>query len=90
MRSVGLFAWLAGVLLALILSIGSFDASGTGIFEVFGILVTGIYLISVRYYLPRVKGSGQRQELQIPVVGVALLLVLTVMRFVILGLGLHL
>ena len=90
MRSVGLFAWLAGVLLALILSIGSFDASTTGIFEGFGVLASGIYLTTVRYYLPRVKGSGQRQELHFPVMGVALLLVLTILRLVILGPGLHL
>jgi hypothetical protein len=90
MRSVGLFAWLAGVLLALILSIGSFDASAQGIFEVFGILVSGIYLTSVRYYLPRLKVSGQRQELQFPIVGAALLLVFTILRLVILGPGLHL
>ena len=90
MRSVGLFAWLAGVLLSLILSIGSFDVSVIGIFEVFGILASGIFLTSVRYYLPRVKRSGQRQELQFPVVGVALLLVFMILRLVILGPGLHL
>ena len=89
MRSVGLFAWIVGVLLTLILSIGSFDGSAIGLFEVFGILVSGIYLTSVRYYLPRVKGSGQRQELQFPVVGVALLLVFTILRLVMLGPGLH-
>jgi hypothetical protein len=90
LRSIGLFAWLAGVVIALIFSIGSYDASGTGFFEGFGVLVSGIYLTTVRYYLPRVKGSGQRQELQFPVVGVALLLVLTILRLVILGPGLHL
>ena len=90
MRSVGLFAWLAGVVLALILSIGSFDGSAQGIFEAFGLLVSGIYLISIRYYLPRVKGNGQRQELKIPVAGVVLLLVFTILRLVILGPGLHL
>jgi hypothetical protein len=90
MRSVGLFAWLAGVFLALILSIGSFDVSTQGIFEVFGILVSGIFLTSVRYYLPRVKGGGQRQELKFPVIGVALLLVFTILRLVIFGPGLHL
>jgi hypothetical protein len=89
MRSVGLFAWLAGVLLSLILSIGSFDVSA-GIFEAFGILASGIFLTSVRYYLPRVKMSGQRQELQFPIVGVVLLLVFTILRLVILGPGLHL
>jgi hypothetical protein len=89
MRCVGLFAWLAGVLLTLILSIGSFDASA-GIFEGFGVLALGIYLTTVRYYLPRVKGSGQRQELQFPVTGVVLLVVLTILRLAILGPGLHL
>ena len=48
LRSVGLFAWLAGVLVVLIFSIGSFDASIQGIFEVFGILTSGIYLDNVR------------------------------------------
>jgi hypothetical protein len=90
MRSVGLFAWLAGVTLALILSIGSFDASAAGVFEAFGLLVSGIYLTTVRYYLMRVKGSGQRQELQFPVAGVALLLVFAILRLVILSPGLHL
>lgn len=90
MRSVGLFAWLAGVLLSLILSIGSFDAAAIGIFEAFGILASGIFLTSVRYYLPRVKMSGQPQELQFPIVGVVLLLVFTILRLVILGPGLHL
>jgi hypothetical protein len=90
MRSVGLFAWLAGVLLSLVLSIGSFDVSIIGLFEGLGILVSGLFLTSVRYYLPRVKGSGQRQEMQFPVIGVVLLLVLTILRLVIFGPGLHL
>jgi hypothetical protein len=90
LRSVGLFAWLAGVLLSLILGIGSFDVSAQGVFEVFGILATGIFLTTVRYFFPRVKVSGQRQELHFPVVGVALLLVFTVLRLIILAPGLHL
>jgi hypothetical protein len=89
MRSVGLFAWLAGVLLELILSIGSFDASVVGIFEAFGILASGIYLTSVRYYLPRVKGRGKRQGLQFPVFGVVLLFVVSILRLVVFVPGLH-
>jgi len=90
MRSVGLFAWLAGVFIALIFSIGSFDPSGIGFFEGFGSLVSGIFLTTIPYYLPRVKANGQRQELRFPIVGVILLIVLTILRLVILVPGLHL
>jgi hypothetical protein len=90
MRSVGLFAWLAGVLVGLILSIGSFDASGIGFFEGFGVLASGIFLTTVPYYMPRVKTSGQRQDLQFPAAGTALLIGFSILRLVILGPGLHL
>lgn len=90
LRSVGLFAWLAGVLLVLIFSIGSFDVSIQGIFEVFGILTSGIYLSLVRYFLPRVKGSGEPLELHFPVVGSVLLLAIALLRLLIFVPGLHL
>ncbi len=90
LRSVGLFAWLAGVLVVLIFSIGSFDASITGIFEVFGIITSGIYLSLVRYFLPRVKGSGEPLELHFPVLGSVLLVVMALIRLLIFAPGLHL
>jgi hypothetical protein len=90
LRSVGLFAWLAGVLVVLIISIGSFDTSIQGIFEVFGVLTSGIYLSLVRYFLPRVKGSGEPLKMQFPVVGSILLVAIALLRLLIFAPGFHL
>ena len=90
LRSVGLFAWLAGVLVVLIFSIGSFDTSTQGIFEVFGILTSGIYSSLVRYFLQRVKVSGEPLELHFPAVGSVLLVAIALLRLLIFAPGLHL
>ena len=90
LRSVGLFAWLAGVLVVLIFSIGSFDTSTQGIFEVFGILTSGIYLSLVRYFLQRLKASGEPLELHFPAVGSVLLVAIALLRLLIFAPGLHL
>ena len=90
LRSVGLFAWLAGVLVVLIFSIGSFDTSTQGIFEVFGILTSGIYSSLVRYFLQRVKVSGEPLELHFPVVGSVLLVAIALLRLLIFAPSLHL
>ena len=91
LRSIGLFAWLAGVLLVLIISIGSFDTSIQGIFEAFCALTSGIYLSLVRYFMPRVKGSGgEPLKIQFPVVGSILLVAIALLRLLIFAPGLHL
>jgi hypothetical protein len=90
LRSAGLYAWLAGVLVILIFSIGSFDASSVGVFEAFGIVTSGIYLTLVRTFLPHVKGSGEPLELHFPVIGSVLLVIIALIRLLIFAPGLHL
>lgn len=49
MRDLGLFAWLLGVVVVLVVSIGALDlGSADGAFEILGTLSIGIFLIFVR------------------------------------------
>jgi hypothetical protein len=53
LHRLGLFAWLLGAVVAVLLSLGSFEANGTGVFEVAGVLTVGLLLFLVRVFVAR-------------------------------------
>jgi hypothetical protein len=89
-RSIGLFGWFGGAVLALIISVGSFGYNAGALFDIMGIVGSGIFLIFVPYYLTAAKTNGERQQLQFPLSGIVALLVLATLRQIILGPGLRL
>jgi hypothetical protein len=90
LRRAGLLAWLLGTAVALVLSIGAFDFSPVGFFEVFGVLTAGIFLTLVRVYLRRLPTLTADGPLPLgwPVVGAVLFVLLAVARLIVLASGL--
>jgi hypothetical protein len=81
LREVGLFAWLTGVVIVLVLSIGLFDGGGDGPFEALGLIASGIFLIFVRLFMTDAKRTpGSSARFDVPVVGVVVLIVVAVLR----------
>ncbi len=62
LRALGLFAWLLGAGLVIVLSIGLLTAGGVGgdivVFEAFGVLSSGIFLIFVRVFMRGLEPPG--------------------------------
>ena len=86
LRALGLFAWLLGAGLVIVLSLGLLTAGGVGgdivMFEALGVLSSGIFLIFVRLFMrglepPRVEPV---LPLTIPWAGIVLLAVVAIAR----------
>lgn len=90
LRQLGLFAWLLGTGITLVLSIGSLNLAADGIFEIFGLLTSGIFLTLVRYFMPKTIVDGEGVGFNLPIAGIIFLVVVAIFRQVILGSGLHL
>lgn len=90
LRQLGLFAWLLGTGVALILSIGSLNFTTEGMFEIFGLLTAGIFLTLVRYFMPKTAVHGEGSTFTLPIAGLVCLIIVAVARQLILGSGLHL
>ncbi|MPQ97392.1 hypothetical protein GB931_05520 [Modestobacter sp. I12A-02628] len=92
LRAVGLFAWLLGAAVTVLLSLGLMSAGdvdvGTVAFEALGLLTAGIFLVFVRLFLP-VAAAAQRRPvtLAVPVAALVVLVVLAVARQVVLAGG---
>jgi hypothetical protein len=84
LRSLGLFAWLLGTALALVLSVGSYDFGSQGAaiatFEILGTLTTGIFLIFVRQFMKAVPAGRQAPAWSVPYLGIAVLVVVAAVR----------
>lgn len=84
LRDLGLFAWLLGTVLALLLSLGSYDfgslGAAIGIFEILGTLTTGVFLIFVRLFMKVAVPSRQAPSWSVPYLGVAALIVVALVR----------
>jgi hypothetical protein len=95
LRALGLFAWLLGAVITLIVSIGAFDYSAVGLFEAFGLVTAGIFIFVVRPYLRRhPEPSVGSHLIQVgwrgALIGAVLVVVVAVLRLVLLGPGLAL
>jgi hypothetical protein len=88
LRRLGLFAWLLGALLAILLSIGQFEGGGTGLFEVAGAVTVGLFLLFVRYFMRRLDVPGQTLYFSWPWAGAGFLLIVAVLRQIALAGGL--
>lgn len=95
LRQLGLLAWLAGSALAVVLSLGLLAAGGASglvvLFEVFGVVSSGVFLVFVRLFMGQaaaVERTGRVPAL--PVAGVVVLVLVAVGRQVLLGPGLPL
>ncbi len=90
LRQLGLFAWLLGTGFVLVLSVDSLDFSAIGLFEIFGFLTLGIFLMFVRYFMAKVPVRGDANVYGAPIAGVISLIVVAILRQLIFGPGLHL
>lgn len=90
LRRLGLFAWLLGSALALVLSAAQFDTSGDGLFEMLGTVTVGLFLCFVRVFMRRLDVPGEALRFGWPWVGIGFLLVVAVLRQVLLARGLAL
>lgn len=90
LRRLGLFAWLLGAVLAVLLSLGAFDFSAIGLFELAGTVTVGLFLLFVRVFYRRLNVQGVAQTYHWPLVGAAALIVLALARQLLLARGLTL
>ncbi len=92
LRALGLFAWLVGAALVIVLSLGLLTAGGVGggvvVFEALGVLSSGIFLIFVRFFLRGLEPSQREPApLATPWVGIIVLIVVAAARQLALGAG---
>ncbi len=85
LRALGLFAWLVGAGLVVLLSLGLLTAGGVGgavvLFEALGVLSSGIFLIFVRVFMRGLEPSQvQPAALATPWAGIIALLVVAAAR----------
>ena len=89
LRALGLFAWLLGVLLALVLSVGALDFGSAGVavglFEILGTLTVGIFLTLVRLFMGRVPAGRAAPSWGFPVAGFVALVAVAVFRQLVLA-----
>lgn len=90
LRRLGLFAWLLGSALAVLLSAAQFEAGGNGLFEMLGTVTVGLFLCFVRIFMRRLDVPGEALRFGWPCVGVGVLLVVAVLRQLLLSGGLAL
>jgi len=86
LRSLGLFAWLLGAALVIVLSLGLLTAGGVGggvvVFEALGVLSSGIFLVFVRLFMRALTTPDTEPEPfgTTPWAGVVALLVIAIVR----------
>jgi hypothetical protein len=95
LRALGLFAWLLGAALSVVVSIGAFDFDTVGLFEAFGVLTAGVFIFVVRSYLrrrPDLAPGTRRLAVGLPDAGLlaVLLVVVVLLRVLVLAPGLRL
>jgi len=94
MRALGLFAWLIGVGVVIVLSIGLLSAGGVSVaivvFEALGLVASGIFLVFVRLFWPLAERAPHRGgQFPTPVVAIVLVFVVALARQLLLSGGLH-
>lgn len=75
LRSLGLFGWLVGVVIAVVVSIPTFEASADGLLEVLGTIAAGSFLVFVRVVMRRLQVQHVSPSFGWPVIGIACLVV---------------
>ncbi len=93
LRALGLYAWLLGAGLVIVQSLGLLTAGGVGgdvvVFEAFGVLSSGIFLIFVRVFMRGLEPSGVEPAppLATPWAGIVVLAVVAIARRLALAAG---
>jgi hypothetical protein len=87
LRQFAFFTWVAGVALALLLSISSDLFSRNGIFEAAAIFTAGIPALMARIFMRRLTVRGIGFAGGVPWAGIALLVALTLLRLTVLTSG---
>ncbi len=90
LSSLGLFAWLLGVLAVIVLGAGSDSLSRDGLFELAGGISSGIFLVFVRLVMKGALVRGQGLVAGWPVVGMVLVVLFSIFRHFVLGPGIPL
>lgn len=90
LRDLGLFAWLAGAAISIILSLPTFDFSVAGLFEALATVTVGIFLTFVRLFMRNQDVRREHPTLGWPLVGVLVLAALVLIRTLVFGPGLTL
>src|SRR5437588_12406167 len=90
LRQLAFFTWIAGVALALLLSISPDIFSRNGIFEAAGIFAAGIPALMARVFMHRLSVRGFGFAGGVPWAGIVLLAVLAVLRLTVLTSGVRL
>ena len=90
LRQFAFFTWIAGVALALLLSVSSDLLSRNGIFEAAAIFTAGIPALMARIFMRRLSVRGIGFAGGVPWAGIALVAVLTVLRLTVLTSGVRL
>jgi hypothetical protein len=90
LRQFAFFTWIAGLALALLLSISSDLFSRNGIFEAAGIFAAGIPALMARVFMHRLSVRGVGFAGGVPWAGIVLLAVLAVLRLTVLTSGVRL
>ncbi|MGI9149235.1 MAG: hypothetical protein ACR2IK_22255 [Chloroflexota bacterium] len=90
LRSLGLFAWLAGVALTFLLGAGADSLARDGLFELMGAATSGIFIVFARFFMRREVVSGSGLRVGWPVAGSIATLALGLVRQFVLGPGIQL
>ena len=93
LRDLGLFAWLLGVAIAVIVSLPSSQfstPSANVLFELLGTLTSGIFLVWVWWFMKHLQVRHQSPTFGWPIGGVVALVALALVRIVVFGPGLTL
>jgi len=94
LRSLGLFAWLLGAAMVILISVPTFltnaAPSDVPIFELLGTLSSGTFLFFVRIFMRRLQVDHQRPTFDWPILGIVALVVVALIRVVVFGPGLTL
>lgn len=90
LRRLGLFSWLLGALLAVLLSLCAFDATANNLLEVAGVVTVGLFLLFVRGFYRRLDITGHAQRYRWPWAGGLALIVVALARQLFLARGLSL
>ncbi|MBA2699734.1 MAG: M50 family metallopeptidase [Nocardioidaceae bacterium] len=91
MRDLGLFAWLLGVVVVVVLGLGAYDlGSVDGAFEILGTVSIGIFLVFVRPLMRNLEVERRPPSYRLPIVGAVTLVVVAALRLIVLGPGLGL
>lgn len=91
LRGLCLFGWLLGVALTVMVSIGTFDMAAGGLLEVLFIISAGSFLVFVPVVMKRpLHVQYVTPHFGIPIIGIATLIIIAILRIYILGPGLTL